>query len=424
MTGETGGSRGAFPGASASSTAAGTRRASSTAAGTDGLVVQGLTKSYGGQPVLRGVDLAVPGGALLAVLGPSGSGKTTLLRIVAGFEPADDGSVLLGGEVVDDGRIFVPPERRGIGYVSQEGSLFPHLTVEANVGFGLPRRRRRGGRATELLAMVGLDGYEQRYPHQLSGGQQQRVALARALAVQPRLVLLDEPFAGLDAALRAAVRDDVRRVLREAGTTAVLVTHDQDEALSVADRVAVIRDGRIAQVGTPGDVYRRPTDPEVARFVGEANLLPGRIAGDQVDTVVGRLSILGARPGERSAPAPPPDPATRRSGRVSDGDDGRVVALLRPEQVDVVAAGDPSGGVAGVVRQCQYYGHDAVVTVDLAGAAGVAVVARVAGAPPAPGTAVALRAEGPVTVWPVTPDDAQGPHGGMNPPPGSPPGPM
>ncbi len=260
-------------------------------------------------------------GSLTAILGPSGSGKTTLLRVVAGFERADRGTVTLGGVVVDDGRHLVPPDRRRIGYVPQEGALFPHLTVARNVTFGMDRGARRSGAADELLAMVGMAGLGRRYPHQLSGGQQQRVALARALAVRPRLVLLDEPFSSLDASLRASVRADVRDVLRRAGTTAVLVTHDQDEALSWADHVAIIRDGRIGQFDTPHDVYGRPVDPDLARFLGDANLLAGVADGRSVRTVMGVLPIADG------APAPAPGAA--------------MVVLVRPEQVELIA--EPRG---------------------------------------------------------------------------------
>ena len=243
------------------------------------LAVRDLHKRFGPHSVLAGVDLEVPAGSFTAILGPSGSGKTTLLRVLAGLERADRGTVMIGSTVVDGGddqrERYVPAERRRIGYVSQEGSLFPHLNVEANVGFGLPRRDRGGRRVHELLDAVGLSELGHRYPHQLSGGQQQRVAVARALAVGPQAVLLDEPFAALDAQLRASVRSDVRDILRAAGTTALLVTHDQDEALSVADFVAVIRNGRIAQFAAPADLYARPVDAELARFVGAANLLKG-----------------------------------------------------------------------------------------------------------------------------------------------------
>ena len=243
------------------------------------LAVAGLDKRFGAHQVLADLSLDVPAGSLTAILGPSGSGKTTLLRVLAGFEHADAGTVRIGSAMADGPGVFLPPERRRIGYVPQEGSLFPHLTVAANVAFGLSRRTwgrdRRARRCAELLEAVGLGGLDRRYPHQLSGGQQQRVALARALAIAPEVVLLDEPFASLDANLRASVRADVQQLLKESGTTTVLVTHDQDEALSTADRVAVLRDGGIAQCAAPQELYCRPVDADMARFIGEANLIPG-----------------------------------------------------------------------------------------------------------------------------------------------------
>ena len=264
------------------------------------LAVAGLDKSFGAHQVLSGLDLEVPAGSLTAILGPSGSGKTTLLRILAGFEHADAGTVRIGSAIADGPGVFLPPERRRIGYVPQEGSLFPHLTVAANVSFGLNRRKwgreRRSKRCADLLEAVGLGGLDRRYPHQLSGGQQQRVALARALAIAPEVVLLDEPFASLDANLRASVRADVQQLLKESGTTSVLVTHDQDEALSTADRVAVLRDGAIAQCAAPQELYSCPVDADMARFIGEANLIPGTLNGSSVQTLLGRLAVTGADP--------------------------------------------------------------------------------------------------------------------------------
>ncbi len=260
------------------------------------LQIQGVTKAFGPQAVLEGVDLDVPEGSLTAILGPSGSGKTTLLRIIAGFERADAGSVTLGDRVVDDGRArFVPIEQRGIGYVPQEGALFPHLSVGKNVAFGLDRSVRRSGKVSELLEMVGLGGLAKRFPHQLSGGQRQRVALARALAIEPGLVLLDEPFSSLDASLRSSVRADVQDVLRRAGTTAILVTHDQDEALSISDHVAIIRKGCIGQIDSPHDLYAHPADPELAAFLGEGNLLDGVVQGRSVVTALGTLALLQSK---------------------------------------------------------------------------------------------------------------------------------
>jgi iron(III) transport system ATP-binding protein len=350
------------------------------------LSVQGLYKAFGRHPVLTGVDLTIPAGSLTAILGPSGSGKTTLLRVLAGFDRPDAGTVRIGDQLADGPDAHVPPERRRIGYVPQEGSLFPHLSVAANVGFGLPAGQRRGPRIGELLDSVGLAGLGKRYPHQLSGGQQQRVALARALAIEPTVVLLDEPFAALDAHLRASVRADVAQIFAARGTTAILVTHDQDEALSMADRVAVLRDGQIAQYAAPQDLYISPADPELAGFIGDANLLDGQLvsgaaAGSAVRTVFGELALTA---GSGLAPGP-------------------VTVLVRPEQLAVqIADGPPAGDdVAGQVVACHYYGHDAVLRVRLTTAAAPEIIVRTAGGPqPGAGTAVLIRATGPVLAWP------------------------
>jgi iron(III) transport system ATP-binding protein len=343
------------------------------------VAVTGLHKSFGAHQVLAGVDLEVPAGSLTAILGPSGSGKTTLLRLLAGFERPDAGTITIGDAVVDGPGAYVVPERRRIGYVPQEGSLFPHLTVQANVGFGLTARERRGGRAAAMLDLVGLGGLGKRYPHQLSGGQQQRVALARALAIEPAVVLLDEPFASLDAHLRASVRAEVQDIFRRAGTTAVLVTHDQDEALSVADRVAALRDGKIAQYAAPEDLYTRPVDAELASFIGDANLLTGVLSAGVVKTP------LGCHPVDAHGAA-----AVR---------DGQVTALIRPEQIDLEPGPD---GVPGRVTSYGYHGHDAVVHVQPEhDAEGRAIIVRIVGGRDLPaGTPVTLRVRGPVLVWP------------------------
>jgi iron(III) transport system ATP-binding protein len=360
------------------------------------LSATGLHKAFGSHAVLAGLDLEVPAGSFTAILGPSGSGKTTLLRLLAGFERADAGAITIGDRVVDGpGAGYVPPERRQIGYVPQEGALFPHLTVAANVGFGLPARERRGPRTAELLTAVGLTGLGARYPHQLSGGQQQRVALARALAIRPEVVLLDEPFASLDAHMRASVRADVQQICRAAGTTAILVTHDQDEALSMADRVAVLRDGRIVQHAAPEDLYTKPADPALALFIGGANLLEGTLAAaapHEVDTILGRLTLAAAD-------------HLRAAGS------GPVTVLVRPEQLEleplewpeaVAGPAAPSvlGGLAGHVVACEYYGHDAVVRVRPDGDAAAEVIVRTAGGPQLPpGALVVVRARGPVIAW-------------------------
>jgi iron(III) transport system ATP-binding protein len=334
------------------------------------LSVRGLRKSFAGTAVLTGVELEVATDSLTAVLGPSGCGKTTLLRLLAGFERADGGSIRLGGRVLEDERTHLVPERRKIGFVPQEGALFPHLDVAANVGFGLARGERRGGRVEELLALLGLDGLGSRLPHQLSGGQQQRVALARALAPGPAVVLLDEPFDALDAGLRAQVRTEVRAALREAGATALLVTHDQEEALSLADRVAVMRDGRIVQAADPETVYRDPVDAEVAQFVGEAVLLRGQRLSGGVDTPLGLLPLRG--PGGREH-----EPIT---------------VLLRPEQI-IVGLGD--AGARGTVVSASFFGHDAVARIAVEGTEGVEVLTRAVGhRPPPPGSAVTVQVEG------------------------------
>ena len=341
------------------------------------VAVSGLHKAFGAHPVLTGVDLEVPAGSLTAILGPSGSGKTTLLRMLAGFERADAGTISIGETLVDGPGAYVAPERRRIGYVPQEGSLFPHLTVAANVGFGLPARDRRGSRVPTMLDLVGLGGMGKRYPHQLSGGQQQRVALARALAIEPAVVLLDEPFASLDAHLRASVRADVAGIFRRAGTTAVLVTHDQDEALSTANRVAALRDGKIAQYATPEELYARPADAELARFVGDANLLEGVLAGGMVKTMLGNLPVDSAASAEA----------------------GQVTVLIRPEQVELDASAD---GVAGRVLSYGYHGHNAVAYVQPdQDADGRPIVVRILGGHQLPvGAPVTLRARGPVFTWP------------------------
>jgi iron(III) transport system ATP-binding protein len=370
------------------------------------LMITDLWKGYSTQPVLKGVDLDVPAGSLTAVLGLSGCGKTTLLRVIAGFERAERGRVSLGARVLDDGHTYVLPERRGIGYVPQEGALFPHLTVNGNVGFGLSREERRGGAVGELLEMVGLASLADRYPHQLSGGEQQRVALARALARRPEVLLLDEPFSSLDASLRTRVREEVHALLRAQGVTTVLVTHDQEEALSLADTVAVLRDGTIVQDGTPDQLYTRPVDVGLARFLGAVNLIDADFEQGIARTPLGTLA-LRADPGSPGAGAP----------GASSG-----VVMVRPEQLEVrprgespadgltAGAKDIAGavddltgaahGVTGEVEQCRYYGHDALLHIRLDESdARQVLLARVQGAQALPaGTAVLLAAHGPVTI--------------------------
>ncbi|MFC7218283.1 ABC transporter ATP-binding protein [Streptomyces polyrhachis] len=361
------------------------------------LEIRGLAKSYGqrgaGAPVLDGLDLSVPAGALTALLGPSGCGKTTLLRVIAGFLPADAGTVTVGGRVLTGPGVHLPPERRQVGIVPQEGALFPHLSVARNVAFGLtgpgaPGRGERRARTEEMLELVGLAGYGARMPHELSGGQQQRIALARALAPRPALVLLDEPFNALDTALRAELRADVRAALRATGATALLVTHDQQEALSTADLVAVVRGGRIAQCAAPQELYRSPADPWVAGFVGDAVLLPAVAAEGSASTALGRVAL---RPGTGGGGG------TGSGGGEGDkGGEGTV--LLRPEQLRLTAA--ESAQVSGTVEDVCFYGHDAMVTVRVAELE-QPVVVRVAGPVPLePGERTGLAVAGEATLHP------------------------
>ena len=314
----------------------------------------GVVKGFGSTEVLQDVTLAAEEGSVTAILGESGSGKTTLLRVIAGFETVDRGTVSIAGRLVDDGARSVHTQHRGVAYVPQEGALFPHLTVAGNIGFGLPRgERKEVGPMIDLVGLTGLDG---RYPNQLSGGQQQRVALARALATRPQVILLDEPFSSLDASMRTAVRRDVARILKEEGTTSVIVTHDQDEALALADEIAVLRQGRVVAFDSPRHLYDAPPDSEAATYIGDANVLVADNHGGVVRCSLGEVPI-------------------------SNGDavaDGRCRLLLRPEQI-VLLAEEAAGGVPGVVDDYQYFGHDALTTVSLEGAGNDILLVRVSG---------------------------------------------
>ncbi|HUF30652.1 MAG TPA: ABC transporter ATP-binding protein, partial [Gemmatimonadaceae bacterium] len=250
------------------------------------------------RPALDSVSFAVPAGTICALLGPSGAGKTTLLRVIAGFERADSGSVLLGTRVLADEETWLAPEQRGIGFVHQSGALFPHLTVRHNVVFGLRKERRaaRDGRWEELAELCGLEKFAARYPHELSGGEQQRVALARALARRTNLVCLDEPLSNVDPLHRAALGEDLRRILRTSGTTAVLVTHDQDEAFALADQVGLLREGKLVQLDTPERIYRDPASPFVADFLGHATFLPGMAGEGTIQTEIGMFDAARAHP--------------------------------------------------------------------------------------------------------------------------------
>lgn len=311
------------------------------------VTLTGISRAFGALRVLDGVDLRVPPGTMTAVLGPSGCGKTTLLRIVAGFETPDAGTVRIAGDVVAGPRVAVPAHRRRVGLMPQEGALFPHRTVAGNITFGLRAAHRRDAAATvaRWLDVVGLAGLADARPGQLSGGQQQRVALARALAAGPRVLLLDEPFAALDAGLRVRVREDITAILRESETTAILVTHDQDEALSLADTVAVLFDGTIAQHGAPADLYDRPATLQVARFIGGTVELDGDCRRGVVRTA------LGAHPVRIPVP------------------DGPVTMVARPEQLCLGTVDDPPGTVV----DRRYFGSRAVLRVRLDGGAQVSV---------------------------------------------------
>jgi iron(III) transport system ATP-binding protein len=325
--------------------------------------------------VLHGLDLTVPSGTTTAILGPSGCGKTTLLRVIAGFQVPDAGSVLLDEETAVGPKAWVAPERRHIGYVAQEGNLFPHLSVGANVAFGLPRRERRhSARVAQLLELVGLaTDLASRAPDQLSGGQQQRVALARALARRPKVVLLDEPFSSLDAGLRASTREAVADALAHEHVTVVLVTHDQAEALSFADQVAIMHDGRFTQVGSPTDVYGTPADRRSAQFLGDAVFLLGRSSGSTVECALGAVPVHGW------------------------SEAGEVELMLRPEQIALHDAGD--GLPTAEVVSTTFFGHDALVALRLLDTDTV-VTSRVTGsdAPPV-GSKVGLTVTGAARVF-------------------------
>ncbi len=321
--------------------------------------LRSVGKSFGANaPAVRDVSLAVPSGAFAALLGPSGCGKTTTLRLIAGLDTPDTGEIWLGGSRVFGPSRNVPPEKRGIGMVFQDYALFPHLTVRDNVSFALNTLRGAdsGARVSKLLALVGLLAVAGRYPHELSGGQQQRVALARALAPNPRIVLLDEPFSNLDAALRRDMRHELRAILREAGVTAIFVTHDQEEALSTADVISVMFQGSVVQTGTPHDVYLRPANPEVACFLGEANLLHGEASGDAAMCALGEARLV--------------NPST-----------GPVTLMVRPEDLTLM----PDALAAEHVERIAYYGHDQLAYVR-AGETQIMVRMR-----PMPGIAVGAR---------------------------------
>ena len=299
------------------------------------LRIKDLTLSYGNQKVLDGLNFEANRGELTAVLGASGAGKSTLLRLIAGFEAPTKGEIFIDSELVSSSDSVLPPEKRGVGIVPQDSALFSHLTVSQNIGFGLPKGS--DSRIKELLKLVGLEDFANRKPSSLSGGQAQRVALARALAPKPKLVLLDEPFSALDAELRVRLREDVRAVLRAENASAILVTHDQEEALSLADRVAVMREGKIIQSGTPTEIYNAPADLGIATFLGDSILVDGRVRDGKIVTDLGNLTPLNS---------------------VTEGEVG--VVAIRSENFYLQPT--PSGDSEVIGRV--FFGHDAVVEVQ------------------------------------------------------------
>jgi iron(III) transport system ATP-binding protein len=331
-----------------------------------------VRKTFGATHAVDGASLAVGRGRLVALLGPSGSGKTTLLRLIAGFEVPDAGTIEIGGRLVAGRGTWEEPEHRRVGMVFQDGALFPHLTVGGNVGFGKPRP----GRAEECLELVGLAHRVGSYPHELSGGERQRVALARALATEPEVVLLDEPFASLDAALRTTLREEVVAILRDAGASALLVTHDQQEALSLADTIVLMRDGRVQQTGPAEAVYAAPATRWVAEFLGAVDVLPGTAADGVATCELGRFGAAGL--------------------------EGPVDVLVRPESVMLAEPGDddpPAGAhvTAATVVGRSFYGPDQLVRLRLG--SGQPLSSRRPGYVPCRvGDAVTVWVEGPVTV--------------------------
>ncbi|MEX2250671.1 MAG: ABC transporter ATP-binding protein [Acidimicrobiia bacterium] len=303
---------------------------------TDRLAIRArdLTKSYGDAVALDHFSLDVWEGGVVTLLGPSGCGKTTALRVIAGFE-SGGGSIEIHGRRVLDDNIFVPPEKRKVGMVFQDYALFPHMTVAGNVSYGLPKGDRTR-RMASVLELVGLTELENRMPNELSGGEQQRVALARALAPEPEVILFDEPFSNLDASLRDRVRRELRSILTEARTTAVFVTHDQEEALATSDIVAVMKDGRILQADTPAELYSNPSDPWVAEFLGDADVIESVARNGRVDTPVGGFDTEF---------------------------DGKVSVIIRPENIQISLGETPNAVVAG----SEFFGHDQLVTLALTG---------------------------------------------------------
>jgi iron(III) transport system ATP-binding protein len=318
------------------------------------VICEAISKSFGTTAVVANVSFTLESGEILALLGPSGCGKTTTLRLIAGFEQVDSGRIAIGGQLVADGRFHLPPEKRRVGMVFQDYAIFPHLSVAQNVAFGLGRGDVARRQTEAMLSLVGLMAWDQQMPHELSGGQQQRVALARALAPEPAVLLLDEPFSNLDTTLRVQVRHEVRELLKQSKATAIFVTHDQEEALFIGDRVAVMNQGRVEQIGTPYEIFHRPLTRFVADFIGETDFVPGTVTGTGVETPMGLLERLPDLPqGTAVTVAIRPDdvtfaPSANGNGRVVGRrfagiahvyrlrlDDGSEVHSWQPHTVDV-----------------------------------------------------------------------------------------
>jgi len=299
----------------------------------------GLTKRFGGVAAVAGLDLAIPKGQILALLGPSGCGKTTALRLLAGFEEPDQGVISIGGQTVSGHGGNTPPERRRVGMVFQEGALFPHLTVEQNIAYGLPKGRGRNQRLGEVLELISLSGLRDRMPHELSGGQQQRVALGRALAPQPEVLLLDEPFSNLDPKLREQVRRDVVEILKASQATAIFVTHDQEEALFVGDVVAVMNEGRVEQTGPPESIFHHPVTKFVAQFIGMVDFLPASHDAGRLYTEIGSIEW----------------PELRLEGLAGTNGNSQIEVMVRPDCLDCLPADDGTGVVLGKEFRGAFY---------------------------------------------------------------------
>ena len=339
---------------------------------------ENVDKRYDDTVAVRGLTFDLQPGELMSLLGPSGCGKTTTLRLIAGFETPDTGRIFVGGVEVAGPRVNLPPERRRVGMVFQDYALFPHMSLRRNIAYAL--KNGATSRVNDLLDLVGLTGLDERMPHELSGGEQQRGALARSLAPEPQAILLDEPFSNLDAALRAHVRAEVREILRAANATAVFVTHDIEEALSIADRVAVMFDGQIEQIATPRDLYRRPATRQIAEWLGNANFLPGRSDGAHVQCELGRLASDQQITGE-------------------------VDVMIRPDWLTISTAGPGSGSVVDRI----FYGHDQLIQIALD--SGTAIQVRVLSDDEfLPGQRVSVGCQGPSVVFRRRPGGDAGPR--------------